>query len=82
MKKEIFEIVLSLSKQIGNVAWEIEKLMEILLKDTDADLNQLHEDLFFFSKMLKNSNEEQEKYEVARVRYIYLKNLYGIYFEE
>ena len=82
MKQEIFEIVLCLSKQTSDVSFEIEKFMEILLKDTEVDLDQLHEDLMFFCKMLCNCNGEQERYRVAQARYIYLKNLYGIYFEE
>lgn len=82
MKKEIFEIVLSLSKQTGDVSWEIEKFMEILLKDTDADLNQLHEDLMLFVKILTNCDTDNQRYNVCRTRYVYLEQIYGIYFEE
>jgi hypothetical protein len=78
----MFQIVLDLSKNTGDVSWNIVEMMKILLKDTDVDLEQLYEDLRFFCIMLHNCNTENEKYYIAQARYIYLKNHYGIYFED
>lgn len=55
--------------------------MEILLKETNINLNQLHEDLMFFCKLFINCNNENERWKIAQARYLYLKNIYGAYFE-
>lgn len=79
MKKEIFDVVLKLSCNPADISYEIEKFMEILLQDTSADLNILHEDLMFFMHL--NMHCPNNRREIGRIRSNYLKSRYSAYFE-
>ena len=72
---------MDLSRNIGNVSWDIEQMLRILLKDTEADLEQLHNSLLFFATALDNCKNDWQKHTITDARWIYLKNRYGIYIE-
>lgn len=75
MKREVFEAVMELSKR-SESHYEIEKLMVALLRDTDADLEQLHEILYFFLKMFQCCDTNSHYY-IRQVRTAFLENVYG-----
>lgn len=81
MQKEMFEAVLALSNVVEDVDWHLEQMLKILLKDTGANLEDLHEELRFFCIALHNCKNEWEKHKIAAAREIYLKNRYEIYFQ-
>ena len=82
MKNEMFKIVLDLSDYVNDVSWYIEKIMKVLLKDTDANLETLHDYLMMFSIMEHECKSSQEEYYIRKARTLYLKNRYSDYFNQ